>query len=276
VDAEGSGGAIPPGLLARLDDLWFENYAAWARAHPLGRVQQTGGWRTASLGSPWPFYNVATAIEGEDPDPSRLREAFSQVGGHRVWLRDGMEVAESALLAAGFSSELELPAYLAPLRAGAAQPNASALPGEAGDAVRGPAGYQLSRAWDREEIQECVWGDVRSPWMGVDDVTVTFPDPWAMARSADRRFYQARQGGRLVATGQSLLHAGLLGIYGMWTQEAHRRKGLATALLRLILIDGLKARAEYATLQAAHPGGGLYAAAGFRQLYVYRIYRDRL
>jgi GNAT superfamily N-acetyltransferase len=262
--------------LARLDDLWFENYAAWARAHPHGRVRQTDGWRTASLGSPWPFYNVATAVDGQAPDPSRLRQAFAAVGGYRVWLRDGMGVAESALRAAGFSSELELPAYLAPLSDVAVPPREGAPPNDARDDAPGPAGYQLSRAQDREAIEESVWGDLGSPWMGVDDVTATFPDPWTMARSADRRFYQARHGGRLVATGQSLFHAGLMGIYGMWTAEPHRGRGLATAVLQLILQDGLTAGADYATLQAAHPGGGIYAAAGFRQRYVYRVYRDRL
>jgi GNAT superfamily N-acetyltransferase len=270
VGDEDPGGGIPPGLLARLDDLWFENYAAWARAHPRGRVLQTDGWRTASLGSPWPFYNVATTVRGQDADALRLREAFADVGGYRVWLRDGMELAESALRAAGFSSELELPAYLLPLG------GTEALPGHAGPKAPGPAGYQLSQAQDRQEIEESVWGDEGSPWTGADDITVAFPDPWLMARSADRRFYQARQEGRLVATGQSLLHAGLIGIYAMWTHEAHRGRGLATALLQLILQDGAQAGADYATLQAAHPGGGLYAAAGFRQRYVYRVYRDRL
>jgi ribosomal protein S18 acetylase RimI-like enzyme len=270
VGGEDPGGGIPPELLARLDDLWFENYAAWARAHPRGRVLLTDGWRTVSLGSPWPFYNVATAVEGQDPDPGRLREAFAEVGGYRVWLRDGMELAESALRGAGFASELELPAYLSPLS------RTEALPSDVGHAAPGPAGYQLGRAQEREEIEESVWGEVRSPWRGADDITVTFPDPWVMAQSADRRFYQARQGGRLVATGQSLLHTGLMGIYGMWTHEAHRRRGLATALLQLILHDGAEAGAEYATLQAAHPGGGLYVAAGFREGYVYRVYRDHL
>jgi ribosomal protein S18 acetylase RimI-like enzyme len=284
VDPEGVGGGIPPGLLARLDDLWFENYAAWARSHPLGSVHQAGGWRIASLGSPWPFYNVATAVEGEDPDPSRLREVLGRVGGYRVWLRDGMEVAESALLAAGYSSELEIAAYLLPMTAvatppmsgGAARPSPLAPPSAAAAETLGPAGYLLSRAREREEVAEGVWGDLRSPWLGVDDATVTFPDPWTMAQNADRRFYQARQGGRLVATGQSLFHGGLLGVYGMWTDEAHRSMGLATGLLQLILEDGANAGADYATLQAAHPGGGLYAAAGFRQRYTYRVYRDRL
>lgn len=263
MQAEGTEGGIPPGLLARLDDLWFENYAAWARAHPLGRVQQTDGWRIASLGSPWPFYNVATAVEGQDPDPSRLRAAFGDVGGYRVWLRDGMDVAESALRAAGFSGELELPAYLAPL-------------GQARGDARAPAGYEFGRAKDRREVEESVWGDLGSPWLGVDDATATFPDPWTMAQGADRRFYQARQAGRLVATGQSLVHAGLVGIYGMWTDEAHRGRGLATALLQLILQDGATAGVDYATLQAAYPGGGLYAAAGFSRRYTYRVYRDLL
>src|SRR5438105_9360849 len=124
------GGGLPPQLQARLDDLWFENYAAWARAHPRGRVEELAGWRIASLGSRWPFYNVATQVAGATPEVDRLRAVFGPEG-YRVWLRDGMENAEAALLGAGFSTELQLDAYVCelPVAAPAGDPSGAVPPG---------------------------------------------------------------------------------------------------------------------------------------------------
>ena len=258
-------GGLPPQLQAQLDDLWFENYAAWARAHPQGRVEELGGWRIASLGSTWPFYNIATPKAGETIQVDRLRGAF-RPGGYRVWLRDGMENAEAELLGAGFSTELELHAYVRDLSVAA----------PAGDGQSGlvPAGYKAGRAESREEIEECVWGDRLSPWLDIADVKAAFPDPWKMAKAADRRFYQARHEDRLVATGQSLVRNGVAGVYAMWTAEPHRSRGLASALLHLLCGDAAAAGATHVTLQATEPGGGLYARAGFERRYGYRVYGE--
>jgi GNAT superfamily N-acetyltransferase len=259
------GGGLPPQLQARLDDLWFENYAAWARAHPRGRVEELGGWRIASLGSRWPFYNVATEVVGATPEVDRLRAAFGREG-YRVWLRDGMEDVEAGLLGAGFATELQLDAYVLDLSV--------AAPVGDGSTSAVPAGYEVGRATSREEIEECVWGDRLSPWFDAGDVKAAFPDPYRMAQAADRRFYQARRGGRLVATGQSLLHQGLAGVYAMWTAEPHRSRGLASQLLRLIRNDAVAAGATHMTLQATEPGGGLYVRAGFERRYAYRVYGE--
>jgi GNAT superfamily N-acetyltransferase len=258
-------GGLPAELMAQLDELWFENYAAWARAHPKGRVEELGGWRIASLGSTWPFYNIATPRAGETVQVDRLRAALSS-GGYRVWLRDGMDDAESELLAAGFKPELELPAYVRDLSV--------AAPAGGGQSGGVPAGYAAGRAESREEIEECVWGDRLSPWLDIADVKAAFPDPWQMAKAADRRFYQARQADRLVATGQSLVHQGVAGVYAMWTAEPHRSRGLASALLHLICGDAAAAGATHVTLQATEPGGGLYALAGFERRYSYRVYGE--
>ncbi len=259
-------GGIPPELQAQLDDLWFENHAAWARAHPRGRVEELGGWRIASLGSTWPFYNVATPKAGATVQVDRLRGALRS-GGYRVWLRDGMEDAEAELLGAGYSTELELPAYVRDLSDGA--------PAEDRQSGLVPAGYEAGRAESREEIEECVWGDRLSPWLDIADVKAAFPDPWQMAKAADRRFYQARHENRLVATGQSLVHQGVAGVYAMWTAEPHRSRGLASALLSLICGDAAAAGATHVTLQATEPGGGVYTRAGFERRYAYRVYREQ-
>lgn len=247
-------------MLARLDELWFENYAGWARAHPQGRVEDVDGWRIASLESPWPFYNVATASE-DDVDVEVLVAAFAGNAGYRVWVRDGMTRAEAALQAAGFTTDLAVSAFVRE-RPG---------PLEAPWLGLVPKGYEIGRALEQADVEECVWGDRLSAWAGVDEARTTFPDPWAVSQAADRRFYRASHKGRLVATGQAMLHHGVAGIYGMWTADEHRGRGLATAILARILADA--ADAELATLQTIFPGGGLYAAAGFQPSYDYRVYQ---
>jgi ribosomal protein S18 acetylase RimI-like enzyme len=256
-------GGLPPGLLARLDDLWFENYAAWARANPRGWVEDLAGWRVACLGSTWPFYNIATPRVGETVQVDTLRNTLPP-GGYRVWVRDGMDDAEDALVGAGFNTELELPAYLLDLEAAAPLAKGRPL----------PDGYSVSRAESKSEIEECVWGDRLSPWLDVAGVKAAFPDPYRMAQAADRRFCQARFEDRLVGTGQSLVHHGVAGVYTMWTAEPHRGRGLASAMLRLLCSDLAAAGATEVTLQSTAPDGGLYARAGFKPCFAYRVYGE--
>ena len=223
-----------------------------------------GGWRIASLGSTWPMYNIATPVSGETVQLDRLRSAFPG-GGYRVWVRDGMAAAEEELLSAGFRLQLDLPAFVRDLSAAGPAPDARS----AGAA----AGYGAGRAQSRKDIEECVWGDRISLWLDVA-VRAAFPDPWQVAREANRRFYQARYGDRLVATGQSLVHQGVAGVYAIWTAEPHRSRGLASELLRLICADAAAAGATHATLQA-EPGRLLYTRAGFKRQYRYRVYGEK-
>jgi hypothetical protein len=264
----GAGGPsrLPPHLQARLDDLWFENYAAWARGHPRGTVEEVGGWRIARLGSDWPFYNIATPMTGAGAGLDPLRAALPR-WGYRVWLRDGMEDVEEQLLRGGFTTELVLPAYILDLSV--------AAPAGYGESSVVPRGYDVSRAESREDIEESIWGDRLSAWLDIADIKAAFPDPWSMAQEGERRLYQARRKGRLVATGQSLVHAGVAGVYTMWTAELHRSRGLAAAILRRICDDLAATGATHVTLQSVWPGGGLYADAGFEPCYDYRVYGEQ-
>jgi Acetyltransferase (GNAT) family len=264
----GAGGpsSLPPHLQARLDELWFENYAAWARGHPRGTVEEVDGWRIARLGSDWPFYNVATPRAGAGAGLAALLATLPRFG-YRVWLRDGMEDVEEQLLRGGFTTELVLPAYIRELSV--------AAPAGYGETSPVPGGYEVSRAESREDIEESIWGDRLSAWLDIADIKGAFPDPWRMAQEGARRLYQARHEGRLVGTGQSLMRDGVAGVYTMWTAEPHRALGLAAAILRRICDDLAAAGASHVTLQSVWPGGGLYARAGFEPCYEYRVYGEQ-
>lgn len=76
-----------------------------------------------------------------------------------------------------------------------------------------------------------------------------------------------------MATGQSQRLDGVLGVYGMWTADRHRRRGLATAILHLALAEAAEDGLEYATLQASESGRGIYERSGFQPYCSYRVYR---
>ena len=252
--------------MARLDDIWYENFAAWARAHPAGLAATRHGWRIASLASRWPFYNVATAVtEGfaeAGGTAEYLQVAYAGAAGYRVWLRDGMDGAEAAVRQARFQAIDEIPAFWMPLSEVAPAPV--------------PEGYDVIRAETDEEIVECLLGDRWAGYMDDAEVAGTFPDPAGMAREGDRRFYLGRQKGDLVATGQTISIGGVVGTYGMWTSEPHRRHGLATAILARALTDARDAGQEFGSIQASELGAGIYERAGFRRFCNYRIYRPPL
>lgn len=254
---------MPSGLLPRLDDVWFENFAAWARAHPQGRVETRGGWRIASLRSPWPFYNVATAVsEGFGDHPgvvAELADAFAADAGYRVWLRDGMDLAEASLRIAGYESTDEIPASWMRLTK---VPRAAV-----------PKGYRLIRGESDDEVIACMLGERWEGYMDDEQVTATFPEPARMAAEGDRGFYLAYQDDLLVATGQTIALGGVVGVQGMWTAEEHRRKGIAAAMLAIALKDAAKAGNKFAHIQASEAGAGIYQRAGFKEYGRYRIYR---
>ncbi len=97
-----------------------------------------------------------------------------------------------------------------------------------------------------------------------------------MAREGDRAFYLGRFEGELVATGQTISIGGVVGTYGMWTAEEHRRRGLGNAILTRGLVDARAAGQEIASIQASEMGAGIYRRLGFRHYCQYRIYRPPL
>jgi GNAT superfamily N-acetyltransferase len=246
--------------------VWYENFAAWARAHPSGVAETRAGWRIASMGSPWPFYNVATAVSDGFAEAGgsveALDEALAGVSGYRVWLRDGMDDADRALRDGGFDATDELPALWMPL--------------ETLDPAPMPEGYHLIPAESDDDVVACMLGDRWAGYMDDAQVAITFPDPAAMAKEGDRSFYLARQGETLVATGQTVAIGGVVGVFGMWTAERHRRRGVASAILGRAMADARDAGQAFAALQAAEAAVGVYQRAGFQPWGHYRIYRPPL
>jgi N-acetylglutamate synthase len=86
-----------------------------------------------------------------------------------------------------------------------------------------------------------------------------------------------RDGGEIIGAGYAVYEEGMVGIYGMATAPAHRRRGHARALLDAMLTWGQRRGATAAYLQvepANVPALALYAASGFAPAYSY-WYRKR-
>jgi len=89
---------------------------------------------------------------------------------------------------------------------------------------------------------------------------------------AEFRLLAARVDGADVAAAMAFDHQGDCGIYNVGTLEAHRRRGLATALMKLMLRDAAARGCSTASVQATQMAEGVYASVGFRDLGRYLEY----
>ena len=235
-------GALPDGLRRRLDDLWYEQYATYARAEPNGSAEERGGWRIARLGPRGAVYNVATPAPGASPSSSEpLEGAFAGVEDYHVWVDQADRGSTELLIAQGSEVVEELEAMWRPLPL----PPAPA-----------PPGY---------ELLETDGSSAANPWRQWTDITAE------LRPAGDRRFFVARAGGADVAGGQLFGHGGVAGVYGLWTEAKHRGRGVGSALVSRMLAEALGA--DVATLQAGAPAVSLYRRLGFARYARYQVFR---
>ena len=98
------------------------------------------------------------------------------------------------------------------------------------------------------------------------------PPALLAGRTYDFRLLAARVDGAEVAAAMAFDHEGDCGIYNVGTLEAHRRRGLATALMALMLRDAAARGCTTASVQATPMAEGVYASVGFRDLGRYLEY----
>jgi GNAT superfamily N-acetyltransferase len=104
------------------------------------------------------------------------------------------------------------------------------------------------------------------------------PPPHGMAvlTGGTPLFAAARDGGTTIAIARITVDEGWVGLGAVEVDPAHRRRGLATHLLRVIAEHGLAAGADSIWLQTWPENTAaitLYARAGFRTHHTYRYYR---
>jgi GNAT superfamily N-acetyltransferase len=83
---------------------------------------------------------------------------------------------------------------------------------------------------------------------------------------SDARFFLGTLDGRAVATSFAVRTRDVVGIYGVGTAEAVRRRGIGTAMTWACVGAGRDWGCDTAILQASEMGRGVYASMGFRQV----------
>jgi GNAT superfamily N-acetyltransferase len=95
--------------------------------------------------------------------------------------------------------------------------------------------------------------------------------PPAVYDDGSARVYLARLDGRPVATAETSLQDGVLGVFGVGTVPDARRRGIAAAVTAHVVLDRA-AEADLAFLQSSAMGHGVYEQLGFRDASTWEVW----
>jgi ribosomal protein S18 acetylase RimI-like enzyme len=95
--------------------------------------------------------------------------------------------------------------------------------------------------------------------------------PDALLDDPAQRVYVAMIDGRIVGAGESAIADGVIGVFGIATVPAFRRRGVASALTSFLLDDRAD-EADLAVLQSSALGHGVYEALGFRAMSTWEVW----
>lgn len=192
-----------------------------------------------------------------------LRERINRVARHFntvrrpfswwVGARDRPPDLAQALLEAGFeAAESEL--------AMAADLNALHITDLA------PYGLRIERVRTAKQIHDFAAINAAN-WVPPDQAVIRFYEaaaPALVAPEAPIRLYVGYLGEEPVSTAELTVSGGVAGLYSISTLEAHRRRGIGSALTLRALLDAREMTLRTAVLQAAVDGLGVYTRLGFR------------
>jgi ribosomal protein S18 acetylase RimI-like enzyme len=130
-----------------------------------------------------------------------------------------------------------------------------------------PAGLEIRRVTTGEELSDYSRVNAAN-WSPPDRDLVRFYElaaPLLLARGSPIRLYVGYAGGAAVAASELTVGGGVVGLYGISTLEAHRRRGYGTAMTLRPLLDARAEGLELAVLQASDAGAGVYRRIGFAE-----------
>jgi len=135
--------------------------------------------------------------------------------------------------------------------------------------VPSPDGVEVFRVEDPALLNEVV--EVDAAAFGGDAATTRLFLPDAVLEDPAQRVYAARVDGRLVSVGESTTLDGVIGVFGIATVPAYRRRGLGAAVTALLLADR-RGEADLAVLDASDLGLGVYERLGFRSMSTWEVW----
>lgn len=135
--------------------------------------------------------------------------------------------------------------------------------------VSPPVGVEVFRVEDPALLDEVV--DVDAAAFSGDAATTRLFLPDTVLEDPAQRVYAARVDGRLVSVGESTTLDGVIGVFGIATVPAYRRRGLGAAVTTLLLADR-RGEADVAVLDASDLGFGVYGRLGFRTTSTWEVW----
>lgn len=99
--------------------------------------------------------------------------------------------------------------------------------------------------------------------------------PALLGPESPQWFYLGYLDGEPVATAEATVQAGTVGLFGIGTRPAFRRRGIASVVMRRVLRDAHAAGCDLAALQATEAGAALYHRLGFTTFGEITEYKPR-
>ena len=228
-------------LYRRGTETLIASWKAYARAAPDATVRVAPGFAAAVFphAPERGIYNNVIVEDASALDEVEAMYAAASVKRFAVWVHDSDDALRTAVEARGFVFD--------------SATRAMAL--ELADLPPGPSPIDVAPL----------------DWPGYLAMFDLPPDLLA-GDMDDFRLLAACVDGADVAAAMAFDHGGDCGIYNVGTLEAHRRRGLATALMALMLRDAAARGCTTASVQATPMAEGVYASVGFRDLGRYLEY----
>ena len=259
--------------IAECADANFAAHASWAlKALPAAQVIDDAGLVLTDSGLPCDTFNIVCRTRlGPHDAPRRVESVVAHFAearrGFSWWVGPGDRPADlgQQLEQAGLEpaeSELDMAVDL------------DALPG----IDLAPNGLSIRRANSPEQVREYARINAAN-WSPPDLLVVEFyarAAPVILDPASPLWLYLGYVDGVAVATAELTVGGGVVGLYGISTLAAYRRRGYGSALTARPLQDAREAGQQIAILQAAPDGVGVYRRLGFQEFGQIREYKPSL
>lgn len=228
--------------------------AAWRRrvAACAGQVHEVDGLAVCLTGVPVDAFNP-TLVERMPTDPEAALASAERLYADTA-VRFGIDLDE----------ELHAPLRGVARRAGLRlEDKRPAMAAKIADVERVPApeGVEIVRVDDTAMLDQIALVDAASFETDAAMVRRFLPDE--VLTDPAQRVYAARADGRIVGAGESACVDGVLGVFGVATDPAYRRRGIGAAVTSFLVGDRA-GDADLAVLDASELGFGVYERLGFR------------
>jgi ribosomal protein S18 acetylase RimI-like enzyme len=144
-----------------------------------------------------------------------------------------------------------------------------ALPVERLRSAAPPAGVEIRRVDDGATLARVAEADAAA--FDVDAVLTRAFLPDQVLQDPTQHVFAAFADDDVVGAGEGGLADGVLGVFGIATVPAFRRRGVAAALTSR-LIEDLASGADLAVLQSSRLGFGVYERLGFREMSTWEVW----